>query len=110
MGQIFIEQGEYGQAVQVLREAAQRRADRPNVFALLGEAYAGDDQLEQAALAWQQAIGLSPENAFYHVQLGDVLLLTGDGSGAAAAYRRALDLNPDNAYVRRQLIRLGAEP
>lgn len=110
MGQIFVEQGEYGQAVQVLSEALRLRVDRPNGFALLAQAYAGDGQLQQAILAWQQALALSPDNVFYHVQLGDALLAAEETDAAIETYRQALQINPENSYARRQLRALGVTP
>ena len=93
-----------------LREAITLRPDRHYAFALLAQAYSGDGQPAQAALAWQQASSLNPDNSFYIIQLGDALQASGDPEGAVEAYRRGLELNPESDYARRQLQALGVAP
>ena len=58
-------------------------------------------RLPAALAAMRQAVaspGLAPENtAYVDALLGNLLVYTGDDSGAAGAYRRALSLVPDHA-------------
>ena len=50
-----------------------------------------------------QAIELAPDDAGYHVTLGDALQATGDTGGARTAWQRAQTLDPRNRAARQRL-------
>jgi len=54
-------------------------------------------QYQQAIATWNQALGLSPDDAKAHNSLGVALAATGRASDAAAEYRKAMELEPDYA-------------
>lgn len=110
LGRIYLDLGDYGQAITTLSTAAGRRADVPQTFELLAEAYYGDGQVQPAINAWQQAITLSPNNATYHARLGELYAGQGQEEAAIAAYRKALALNPELDGARLGLLALGVEP
>ena len=89
-------------------EATQRMVDaKPNLASFTRASYARElrGDLGGAAVAMQQAViagsGEAPENrAFAQVQLGTLLLTSGDLPGADAAYRAALTTFPGSAAAR----------
>ncbi len=107
LGRIYIDLGEYDNAIETLTTAAGRRADVAQPFELLAEAYQGAGQGQQAINAWQQAVTISPNNAALHVRL---LAMAGREDEAIAAYRKALAINPNNGLAREGLLLLGVEP
>ncbi len=107
LGKIYLETGDYQEAIDILTTAASRRTDQPQAFALLAQALAGNGQLQQATLAWQQAVTLAPNNATYRNRLGDVLQEAGKRDEAIAAYREVLKLAPDNQHAQEELERMG---
>jgi tetratricopeptide (TPR) repeat protein len=54
-------------------------------------------QYRQAVATWNQALGLSPDDAKAHNSLGVALAATGRTADAAAEYRKAMELEPDYA-------------
>jgi len=54
-------------------------------------------QYQQAIASWNQALGLSPDDAKAHNSLGVALVATGHAADAAAEYRKAMELEPDYA-------------
>ena len=105
--EIYLETGDYQEAIDILTTAASRRTDQPQAFALLAQALTGNGQLQQATLAWQQAVTLAPNNAIYRNQLGDVLQEVGKRDDAIAAYREVLKLAPENQHAQEELGRMG---
>ena len=107
LGKIYLETGDYQEAIDILTTAASRRTDQPQAFALLAQALTGNGQLQQATLAWQQAVTLAPNNATYRNRLGDVLQETGKRDEAIDAYREVLELASDNQHAQEELERMG---
>ena len=54
----------------------------------------------EAVFRWKQVIGVDPENAKAHNNLGVAYEALGDIDEAVAAYQRATALEPDNKYYR----------
>jgi tetratricopeptide (TPR) repeat protein len=54
-------------------------------------------QYQQAIATWNQALGLSPDDAKAHNSMGVALAATGRAADAAAEYRKAMELEPDYA-------------
>jgi tetratricopeptide (TPR) repeat protein len=55
--------------------------------------------LDQAITLYEQAVALDPLRANSHLNLGQLLYLSGRYDEAQAALQKALDLNPQAAYV-----------
>jgi tetratricopeptide (TPR) repeat protein len=62
--------------------------------AKLGEAYAAEGRLLEAAAHYAETLRLSSNKAPYHVIVGSLLARAGLGDGAAAHFRAALALRP----------------
>jgi tetratricopeptide (TPR) repeat protein len=95
---------ERGEAPEALAAASRAIKISPN-YALahecLGLALRDKKQLPEAVAAFQRAIELDPGNSSPCWDLGNVLLLQGDGGAAAEAYRKAADRDGTAAAFRR---------
>ncbi len=100
-GQWLIAERRYLEAVTCLRGAA---VDRPTgveetaqsvaAWQLLGDAYAGLAQWDQAALAHEHAVALQPTLASHHLRAAAAWLSAGRLDAAEQHYRLALSLQP----------------
>ncbi|AXA35442.1 MAG: tetratricopeptide repeat protein [Candidatus Hydrogenedentota bacterium] len=112
---------ELEQAVEILREAANRWPDNPQVHYELGvcifmllesrlahldlwENLAEDEALaEEAVSAFETAIALDPQMAEAYTNLGNLLALRGRVRKAIQLWEKSLELNPDQPAVRDNL-------
>jgi tetratricopeptide (TPR) repeat protein len=63
---------------------------------LKGNKLLAEQKYGEAAVAFQDAIGLDPANWGYHLNLGLALKKAGQADEALAAFRKAADLNPES--------------
>jgi tetratricopeptide (TPR) repeat protein len=63
---------------------------------LKGNKLLAEQRYGEAAVAFQDAIGLDPANWGYHLNLGLALKKAGQADEALAAFRKAADLNPES--------------
>lgn len=112
---------ELEQAVEILREAAKRWPDNPQVHCELGvcifmllesrlahldlwENLAEDEALaEEAVSAFETAIALDSQMAVAYTNLGNLLALRGRVRKAIQLWEKSLQLNPDQPAVRENL-------
>ncbi len=66
----------------------------------------GLDRRDDALAIYRQVIAWAPEEASYHVRLGDALVRFDQTDAAIAAFRQALALRPQDAGVRERLEQL----
>jgi tetratricopeptide (TPR) repeat protein len=102
--ELYLDNDEYGPAIEHLRRVLGSRPDDARVLLELGSAYdlKGDDQRAEEYL--QQALSLEPDNpavtatlaSVYHGR-GDRLADSGGPGRALAEYQRATALDPTNA-------------
>jgi tetratricopeptide (TPR) repeat protein len=91
-----------GEMLMWARVAVALRPDSPFAHNLLGIAWRGMREWDEAEASARRAIELSrsyPRYAAAHVGLGNVLSQKGDLDGAEASYRAALAIDPEAAGV-----------
>jgi len=91
-----------GTAVTEFQAALEGTADtdsnRPLILAKLGEAYETDAKYSDAAGAYQRAVALKMDPAYYN-NLGNCLARIGKTDEATAAYQQAIMLDPQNTAM-----------
>ncbi len=91
-----------GTAITELQAALEGTADtdsnHPLIMAKLGEAYEADAKYAEAADAYQKAVALKPDPAYYN-NLGNCLARLGKTDDATAAYQQAIQLDPTNTAM-----------
>ena len=91
------EVGDWTEAIAVLQEATTLDPSRDLLWAKLGEAYQGAKQYQDAATAYQKAIGIKPIGAYYN-NLGEACRSSGAAREAVQAYRKAVEADPSDAF------------
>ena len=91
-----------GTAITELQAALEGTTDtdsnHPLVLAKLGEAYEADGKYPEAAGAYQKAVAIKPDPAYYN-NLGNCLARIGKTDEATAAYQQAIQLDPMNTAM-----------
>lgn len=91
-----------GTAITELQAALAGTTDtdsnHPLILAKLGESYEADGKYADAATAYQQAVVLKPDPAYYN-NLGNCLARIGKTDDATAAYQQAIQLDPTNTAM-----------
>lgn len=93
LGDILVLEGKDPEAVQAYRMALERDEYLPWIHNNLGVLLLEDDQPGLAAVHFQTAIDLSPQNVTTYVNLGSAYYAQEDWEAAAAAYGNALELD-----------------
>ncbi|MBT4981356.1 MAG: tetratricopeptide repeat protein [Gemmatimonadetes bacterium] len=83
-------------AIDALKKSIHLDPDQPEMFYNLGNLHYAKEQFALAVQVYRQAIGLSDENARYHLHLALALRALADLPGAERGYRRAMELNADD--------------
>ncbi len=81
-----------------LEGTAETDSNRPLVLAKLGESYETDAKYGDAADAYQKAVAIKPDPAYYN-NLGNSLARVGKTDEATAAYQQAIQLDPMNTAM-----------
>jgi len=95
--------GRWGQAVDVMRDTAERFADRADVWVAKGNAQRGAKRPKMAEASYRRALELKPLDADILNNLGVVLRASGRATEALERYREALALDPENAAIHSNL-------
>lgn len=90
-------QGQFAALAETGAQLVQRYPGSFVLWNLLGAAYKGLGNLDQAARGFRMASELSPEFADAHNNLGVTLMERGKFDQAIASYRTALEINPNYA-------------
>lgn len=88
-------QGDYETAIEYFGRALMAVPNQPAVLMATAEAHHELDDVEAARFFAQQAHEADPDNLYYHRQYAELLLHTGDATGAIAAYQALIDRHPD---------------
>ncbi len=100
LGKLYSTVGDPARSLEHYRQSVgNARTPRMLVSAHVGMAqvYASEGKHELAMKEFQQALALSPDDAFVHANIGYQQYLDGKPKQAVASYRRAVELAPDNA-------------
>lgn len=98
IGNQFVEEGKYPEAVDAYERAAALRADNATPYAKLGEVYGRYlQQPQQAITALQRANELDPGNADVLQKLGISYAMLGNFDQAIALMSQSLEKDPENA-------------
>ncbi|WP_447985275.1 tetratricopeptide repeat protein [Nitrospira sp. Nam74] len=95
LGLISYRLGQLQEAVKLLSQATQERADRPPYWFNLGVVLHKQGKPTDALSAYEKALVLHPQYPEAHSNVGNVLMELGQSEGAAAAYQRALRIRPE---------------
>ncbi|MDD2710094.1 MAG: tetratricopeptide repeat protein [Verrucomicrobiae bacterium] len=93
MGLGLMEKGDIAGAIFHFCEAITFRPSR-EPWNNLGLAFERNGQLQEAAIAFQKAVAIAPDNALAHLNLGRVLTASGNLSAAERHLRQAVHLAP----------------
>ncbi|MCZ6633311.1 MAG: tetratricopeptide repeat protein [bacterium] len=99
-------QGRLNEAQALYLQVLQAAPGQPQVLHRLGVIAYQEEDLGEAVLLIQQAIGLNPSVAAFHNNLGNALKSRGTLKQAEASYREAVRLKPDYAMAQLNLARL----
>lgn len=102
LGTLFLWQGKYLEALEVLSEAAQRAAAPGDLLYDLGRALDGSGDLEGALEVSKQVVRLNPDRAQARYQLATLLARSGDPEAAKVQmfqYQRLTREARDRAYA-----------
>ncbi len=92
----LLQAGHFHDAIAEFKKAVALNPHWSEAYSHLGLAYQQINYLDQAAEAYEQAIGLNPAGAVYN-NLGVVKEHQNDLKAAERYYRKCLDIEPDNA-------------
>src|SRR3569833_1434073 len=91
--------GELAQAEQIYRQVLQSDPRQVDAWHLLGVVAAQHGNHDSAIECMRYAIAIKPDEAAFHTNLGNSLLVTGRGDDALAAFQEGLRLKPDSAQA-----------
>jgi tetratricopeptide (TPR) repeat protein len=87
---------DYDGALEILKKALQAEAKNVNALYLSGLSYAKKKMYPEAKANLEEIIGLTPDFAPGHFQLGVCYQQTGEKEKALAQYREVIRLDPKN--------------
>jgi Flp pilus assembly protein TadD len=96
LGQIYLHNGRYEEARQLLRRGFVSRQTE-NLYSNLGEALIGVDSLDQAELLLKKAITLAPSNSDAMNDLGTVYARRGNYADAVALWKKVETIAPNSS-------------
>jgi tetratricopeptide (TPR) repeat protein len=80
------EKGEYNQAIELLKSAADKESANGEIQLLLTKAYLESKQYDNAVGAAEKAVAIDPKNSVYHQWLGEAYGEKADHAGMLSAY------------------------
>lgn len=94
--QEYLEEGEKDKAKEILVSTIENRLISPNAYFLLGNILIEEEQYDEAAINYQEAIELNPEfhQAYYNLAL--VYVQLGDLENAEVSIDKAVELEPND--------------
>ena len=113
LGELYLEQGEYTQAIESFQSAYELKPNLSQTRHNLVVAYSTyakyldvHNRHDEAIKQLQQALAVAPAQVNLHVSLGRVYQRSGDLDRAQAAFASALRIQPNSDSVRRESIYL----
>ena len=102
--------GLHGAALQVADWAAKNSGPQSTKLILKGREYAQTSDMDQAQLAFKQAVAVEPDNAAAYAELGLFYLRCGNTTSARECLMKAQELDPKAPGVAAALANLEAGP
>ncbi len=102
--------GKHEAALQTADWAARNSGLQSTKLILKGREYAQESDMDQAQLAFRQAVAVEPDNAAAHAELGLFYLRCGNKADARESLRRAYELDHKTPGVTEALAQLGESP
>ncbi len=101
LSQLLIDEGRSQEAIEILSQAAGNSSS-PDVYDLLGDAYAQAKEFAKAEVAYRHAVELDPDDPGHHHGLGQALLSQDKYAPALEEYKKLSELEPGTAenYLR----------
>lgn len=110
-GRVYLDQGEYDNAVIEFNRALEIEPQNPNVLINLGKCYLFKSEPEDAARCLEEAVAVAHEYADAHFFLGKAYLELGLQEKAINEFKESLNINPRYEAAKRLLnrhMRVGA--
>ncbi len=109
-GHEYLEQKQYGRALDEIKRAVAENPKDPLAHLLLGVAQYWNGQVDESIASYKTSLELDPDSAEAHLLLGISYAFKDDSAGAETEFRRATELDPTRADARMNLgsIREGA--
>ena len=98
MGNFLFRQGRYDEAAPYYQKVTVLTPDNPDGHTNLGAAHLHAGNWEDAALAWQKSLELSPSAMAYR-NMGTVYYYSGRYAEAVAMHREAVQLAPEDHWL-----------
>jgi tetratricopeptide (TPR) repeat protein len=102
----YLERGLTLQAEELAKTGTERHPLFPAGFLILGKIYLKTNKLDEAEVALQKCIELSPQNILAHQFLGDVYISQKKPLDALRAFKMTLFLNPYSAKAKKAVEKL----
>ncbi len=109
MGDVWVEKGNMAKAREAYESALQSAGEDVNrsvVYKALGRWYQALGEIDQALLAFEQAVQLNPEDPWAYVDLAMIYEQLQQPDQAAMRYRAALRIDPQMTFAQHALDRL----
>jgi tetratricopeptide (TPR) repeat protein len=97
LGVLFYGRGQYGSAINCIRESIRLDPQNPDAYNNLGSALKLDMKLDEAIQCYRKAIKLNPDRADVYFNLGNTLVMKRQLDEAITFYQEAVRINPDFA-------------
>jgi eukaryotic-like serine/threonine-protein kinase len=103
LGRLYVETGQYEEAVTALNASLETRPGNPDAYWLLSRAQQGIGRYRDAIDSAERCVALRPNYWKAHDELGLVYFRRGDYSRSIDQWRRAIELNPEYAMAHSNL-------
>ena len=103
IAQVYGASGQYGRAIEILKEALSEHSKIPELWFLFGVCFFLSGQKEKAVMAYRNVIGLDPSIINAYKNLAIALKEIGEVDEAIACCRKAIEVKPDYAEAYSQL-------
>ena len=96
-GNAFLQEKQYGRALDEIKRSVAANPKDPIAHLLLGVAQYWNGLVDESIASYKVALALDPDNAEAHLLLGISYAWKDDAAGAGAEFRRAVELDPTRA-------------
>lgn len=97
LGQAFLEEKNYAEAIGWFRTAVGRNATYPDPYLGLAEALVATDRLEEAVVLLETGVEKAPEDPGLRLGLGQVYFRAGRFAESRTAFEEAMRMDPSGA-------------